>query len=136
MRILTTVMTSLLIGLMTAGLPASARAGEAPLFELRTYTVHEGRLPALQARFEDHTLRIFEKHGMRNVGYWIPVDTPNTLIYVIAHDNGDPAANWQSFVSDPEWQTVYRDSRKDGPILIENGIVSQFMTAADYSPIQ
>ena len=73
---------------------------------------------------------------MRNVGYWIPVDTPNTLIYIIAHVNGDPAANWQAFVSDPEWQAVYRDSRKDGPILVEDGIVSQFMTAADYSPVQ
>ncbi len=131
------MMTSgLLIGLAMAGLTMNARAGETPVFELRTYTVHEGRLPALQARFREHTMRIFQKHGMRNVGYWIPVDTQNTLIYILAHDNGDPAANWQSFVSDPEWQTVYRDSRRDGPILIENGIVSQFMTAADFSPVQ
>ena len=136
MRILTMGMTGLLIGLTMAGLSAEVRAAEAPVFELRTYTVHEGRLPALQTRFRDHTMRIFEKHGMRNIGYWIPADTPNTLIYIIAHDNGDPAANWQSFVSDPEWQTVYRDSHKDGPILIDNGIVSQFMTAADYSPVQ
>ena len=129
-------LTGLLIGIMALGSAAYTEAEEGPVFELRTYTVHEGRLPALEARFRDHTMRIFEKHGMRNVGYWVPVDKPNTLIYIIAHENGDPAANWQSFVSDPEWQEVYRNSRKDGPILVEGGIVSQFMTAADYSPVK
>jgi hypothetical protein len=136
MRAMQRVLKGLLIGISMLGWSMQTHAGEGPVFELRTYTVHEGRLPALESRFRDHTMRIFEKHGMRNVGYWIPVDTPNTLIYIIAHENGDPAANWQAFVSDPEWQAVYRDSRKDGPILVEDGIVSQFMTAADYSPVQ
>ena len=57
-----------------------------PIFELRTYTTHPGRLDALNARFRDHTMRIFEKHGMTNVGYWTPQDAPlseNTLIYVL-----------------------------------------------------
>ena len=107
------------------------------VFELRTYTTHEGRLTALEARFRDHTMALFEKHGMRNVGYWIPVDKQNTLIYIIAHQNAAAVAeNWESFATDPDWQAVATDSEKDGPILIEAGIVSQFMTATDYSPIQ
>ena len=114
-------------------------AGEAagPIYELRTYTTNEGRLPALHARFRDHTMALFEKHGMKNIGYWIPVDKPNTLIYIIAHDNQDAiAAGWRAFGSDPEWQKVARESKKDGPILVEKGIQSQFLTATDYSPMK
>jgi hypothetical protein len=82
-------------------------------------------------------MRLFEKHGMQNVGYWIPVERPNTLIYIIAHRNRDAiATGWRAFGTDPEWQEVARSSTKDGPILIEGGIESQFMTATDYSPIK
>lgn len=116
---------------------AIADAHGGPIYELRTYTTHEGRLPALEARFRDHTMRLFEKHGMKNVGYWIPMDKPNTLIYIIAHESGDAvSANWKAFASDPEWQIVAKNSQKDGPILVEGGIVSQFMKATDYSPIR
>jgi len=126
----------LLAGVLTVG-ALSALAEGPTVFELRTYTTHDGRLPALEARFRDHTMALFEKHGMRNVGYWIPVDRPNTLIYIIAHDSKDAVAgNWQAFAADPQWQTAYKNSVADGPILIEDGIVSQFMTAADYSPVQ
>ena len=118
-------------------LPMATHAEEGGVvFELRTYTTHEGRLPALEARFRDHTMALFEKHGMRNVGYWIPVDKPNTLIYIIAHDSADAIQNnWRSFVTDPAWQKVAEESQKDGQILIEGGIESQFMSATDYSPI-
>ena len=78
-------------------------------------------------------MRIFEKHGMQNVAYWIPADTPETLIYVIAHKDADAAqASWQAFVADPEWQKVYADSIADGR-LVKN-IDNVFMTKADYSP--
>ena len=59
------------------------------VFELRTYTTPEGKLDDLQARFRDHTIDLFERHGMTNIGYWTPQDTPsssNTLIYIIAHN--------------------------------------------------
>lgn len=117
--------------------PAVSLAEEdGPVFELRTYTTHDGRLPALEARFRNHTMALFEKHGMRNIGYRIPVDRPNTLIYIIAHESADAIrGNWQSFVADPAWQKVAEDSQKDGQILIDGGIESQFMTATDYSPI-
>jgi hypothetical protein len=106
------------------------------VFELRTYTTHEGRLPALETRFRDHTMALFEKHGMRNIGYWVPVDKPNTLIYIIAHESAAAIPeNWKSFVTDPAWVEVAEESQKDGQILIEGGIENQFMSATDYSPI-
>lgn len=125
-----------LVSMLMAGGVLSA-GNEGPVYELRTYTTHEGRLPALEARFRGYTMRLFEKHGMTNVGYWIPVDRPNTLIYIISHASRDAVeGNWQSFIADPEWREVARESQKDGPILIEGGIQSQFMTATDYSPIR
>ena len=75
------------------------------MFELRTYTSPEGRLNDLVARFRNDTLRIFEKHGMDNVGYWVPTDAPasaNTLVYILAHDSRDAATkSWAAFRADP-----------------------------------
>lgn len=116
---------------------AQAQAA-ARVFELRTYTAPDGKLPLLQKRFRDHTLRIFEKHGMKNVGYWVPQDTPakdNTLIYVISHASRDAAKkSWADFAADPEWKKVSAESQVDGRIL--TSVVSVFMDATDYSPIK
>jgi NIPSNAP len=110
----------------------------ARVFELRKYTTPEGKLPNLQARFRDHTMRIFEKHGMTSIGYWTPQDTPasaNTLIYIIAHPDRETAAkNWQAFRDDPEWQKVSQESQVDGPIV--SNVESTFMDATDYSPLK
>ncbi len=108
------------------------------VFELRTYTAPEGKLSNLQARFRDHTMRIFENHGMANIGSWTPQDEPNssnTLVYIIAHDSREAAAaSWDAFRSDPEWQTVSRESQVDGRIV--SGVVSVFLDPLDFSPIQ
>src|SRR5688572_3463094 len=68
------------------------------VFEIRTYTAHEGKLDALHTRFRDHTMRLFKKHGLTSIGYWIPQDAPssqNTLIYILAHPSRDAAKkNW------------------------------------------
>ncbi len=108
------------------------------VFELRTYTAPEGKLPNLQARFRDHTMRIFENHGMTNIGYWTPQDEPNasnTLIYIIAHDSREAAtASWAAFLADPEWERVSRESQVDGRIL--NGVESVFLDPTDFSPMQ
>jgi len=130
------------VGLLAGNLlqPASVlRAqGGKRVFELRTYTTPEGKLPALQARFRDHTRRIFDKHGMTSVGYWVPQDAPdsqNTLIYIISHANREQAkANWAAFQADPEWQKVSAESQKDGRIVSK--VVSVFMDAEDYSAIK
>ena len=106
--------------------------------ELRTYTAPDGKLPNLQARFRDHTIRIFNKHGMKSVGYWVPQDAPtkdNTLIYIISHDSREQAKkNWADFQADPEWKKVSAESQVDGPIVTK--VVSVFMDATDYSPIK
>jgi hypothetical protein len=108
------------------------------VFELRTYTAPEGKLPELHARFRNHTMRIFEKHGMKNVGYWVPQDAPtrdNTLIYIISHQSRDAAKkSWAAFGADPEWQKVARESQINGKIVA--GITSVYMDPADYSPIK
>jgi hypothetical protein len=134
----------LALGLMLGlGLGATASyAADAPkaarVFEIRTYHTLPGRLEALQQRFRNHTLRIFEKHGMTNVGYWVPQDSPakeSTLIYVISHASREQAkANWAAFIADPEWKKVAEDSQKDGKII--DRIESVFMDATDYSPIK
>ena len=113
-------------------------AQDGTVFELRTYTTPVGKLPNLQARFRDHTMRIFEKHGIRNVGYWVPQDSPdsdNTLIYIIVHDSREAAAeSWDSFRADPEWQRVAEESQVAGRIV--SNVDSVFMESADYSPIK
>lgn len=111
-----------------------AQAG-GKVFELRTYTAAEGRLPLLQARFRDHTMRIFEKHGITNVGYWVPQDAPesaDTLVYIISHDSRDAAAdNWKNFGADPEWRDAAQASGV-GRVNVE----SVYMEATDYSPMK
>ena len=108
------------------------------VFELRTYTAPEGKLPELQARFRNHTMRIFEKHGMKNVGYWVPQDSPakdNTLIYIISHESREAAKkSWSAFGADPEWQKVAKESQMNGKIVA--GITSVYMDPTDYSPIK
>jgi len=109
-----------------------AEANPAPLvqanqvYELRTYTAPDGKLDNLLARFRDHTMEIFEKHGMTNHGYWLPQDEElrqNTLIYLISHDSRTAGQqSWDNFRQDPEWQRVSEESQRDGRIVanVEN----------------
>jgi hypothetical protein len=112
--------------------------GDHRVFELRTYTAPEGKLDNLHARFRDHTRRIFEKHGMTSIGYWVPQDAPlhdNTLIYILAHPSREAAKkNWAEFAADPEWKKVSEESQRDGRIVSK--VESVFMDPADYSGIK
>ena len=110
------------------------------IFELRTYTaVDAGKLDALNRRFKDHTVRLFEKHGMQNIGYWVPADTPlkdNTLIYILAHKSREAAKqSWSAFGKDPEWQKVAKESEANGRILAK-APESVFLNATDYSALK
>jgi len=113
----------------------SAQAEPGKVFELRTYTTNPGMLDALHQRFANHTIALFEKHNMENIGYWSPTDpelAENTLIYLIAHDSREAAEqNWQAFVEDPEWQKAYQKSIENGKLV--KHIESVFMTATPYS---
>jgi hypothetical protein len=116
---------------------ADETAKETPplLYELRTYTSPEGKLDELNARFRNHTLALFEKHGMKNIMYWLPVDQPNTLIYVIAHkDKAAADASWAAFREDPVWKKVAEETQKNGKIVEK--VQSVYMTATDYSPMK
>ena len=118
------------------GLDANAQGRK--VFELRTYTAPDGKLNDLVARFRNDTLRIFEKHGMDNVGYWLPTDAPassNTLIYILAHDSRDAATkSWAAFREDPEWKAVAERTQANGPIVSK--VESVFLEATDFSPLK
>ncbi|MGI9474604.1 MAG: NIPSNAP family protein [Rubripirellula sp.] len=107
----------------------------AEVYELRTYTTKEGKLDALNARFRDHTVRLFKKHGIESIGYWVPTDaekSKNTLIYVIKHESRDAAnASWKAFLADPEWKKAAKESGVGG---LATRPESVYMESTDYSP--
>jgi hypothetical protein len=127
------------LALLGLTLTAAANAqNSGKVYELRTYTCNEGKLPDLLKRFREHTMTIFERHNMHNVAYWVPADEPthsNTLIYIIWHDSREAAAaNWKAFAQDPEWQKVSKASDENGKIV--NHVVSVFMNATDFSQMK
>jgi len=108
------------------------------VFELRTYTAPDGKLGDLHTRFRDHTMRIFNKHGMKSVIYLAPQDAPdsaNTLIYLLEHPSREAAKKaWADFQADPEWVKVSADSQVNGRIVSK--VVSVFADPTDYSPMK
>jgi hypothetical protein len=113
--------------------------GKERVFELRTYTAADGKLDALNARFRDHTNKLFVKHGMELVGYWTPTDeakgSKNTLIYILAHASREAAdKSWKGFRDDPEWKATLKESEKDGKLTTK--VESVFMKPTDYSPMK
>ncbi len=128
-----------LVATFTAASLAEENEVKSPrFFELRIYTTHEGKLEALHKRFREHTNRLFQKHGMELVGYWTPIDGPeskNTLIYVLAYESREAREKaWADFKADPEWIKVYEESHQDGPIVSK--VESKYMDSTDYSPIR
>jgi hypothetical protein len=121
------------------GEPVAHAQGAGRVFELRTYTTNPDKLGALNTRFRDHTVRLFEKHGMTNVGYWVPTDgdkSKNTLVYILSHKSREAATqSWAAFGKDPEWQKVAKASEEGGPILAGRP-ESVFLQATDYSPMK
>ncbi len=107
---------------------------EMRFFELRTYHSACGILDELHARFRDHTMKLFEKHGMSNIGYWTPVDnTNNLLIYLLAYPSREARAqSWKEFMADPDWQSVWKTSEVNGKLV--DKVDSVYMTATDFSP--
>jgi hypothetical protein len=130
------------VGLVLGASFAQLRAAEpaaARVFEIRTYHCFPGRLEALNKRFREHTMKMFEKHGMTNVAYWTFEDSPakeNTLIYVISHASREQAKkNWAEFSADPEWKAIAAASEADGGKIVEK-VDSVFVDATDYSPLK
>jgi hypothetical protein len=107
----------------------------APVYELRVYSTHPGKMPDLLKRFREHTCAIFSRHGMVGIAYWLPLEAAGgeKLYYILRHASRDAAkASWAAFNADPEWQAVRQASEAAGPIVI--GVESTFLAAADFSP--
>jgi len=105
------------------------------VYELRTYTAVEGKLDALHARFRDHILGLFKKHGMTSVVYFKPMDAPlsqTTMIYLLSHDSREAAAkNWAELRDDPDFKKL---SAEGGPVASK--VESVFVEPTDYSPMK
>jgi hypothetical protein len=125
---------------VAAQAPPSTAAG-AKVYELRTYYAAPGKLEALHARFRNHTVEIFKKHGMGVVAFWVPVDqatgaaTGNTLVYILSYPTLDARKQaWDDFGKDPEWVAVKTESEKDGKLV--DKVDSVFLAPTDYSPMK
>lgn len=126
-------LTCLLI-LAAIATPSASAFEDTRVFEMRTYFANEGKLDDLQARFRDHTVELFEKHGMTNVGYWVPEENKdNTLVYILAYPNMEAREkSWQGFLADADWKAAYKASIADGKLV--GKIESVYMKPTDYSP--
>ena len=115
---------------------ANPKQASTVVYELRIYHAAPGKLEELLTRFREHTIKLFDRHGMKSVAYWTPVEEPqksNTLFYILQHPSREEAAaNWRSFEDDPEWKSVHEKSEVNGK-LVEK-VDSTFLLLTDFSP--
>jgi hypothetical protein len=106
------------------------------IYEMRSYEVNPGKLPALNARFRDHTLGFFEKHGIKVIGFWEAIiGTSNVLHYIVAFESLAHRENaWSAFQADPGWQRVRAETERDGPI--NRRVRNEIWQPTDYSPLK
>ncbi len=106
------------------------------IYELRVYHAAAGKLDELLARFRDHTIKIFDRYGLKSVAYWTPTDEPgksNMLIYILEHPSRESAAkNWAAFRDDAEWKEVKAKSEANGPLA--DKIDSTYMALTEFWP--
>ncbi len=135
---------SMLTLLLLAGfvLPAAAaekekdvNKGDTRYFELRTYHAAEGKIDALNARFKNHTNKLFKKHGMDIIGFWTDAKKPDVLVYMLAYPSKEARdKSWKAFVEDPDWIKAKEASEKDGKLV--DKVEQTFLNPTDYSPIK
>ncbi|MFQ6075780.1 MAG: NIPSNAP family protein [Candidatus Bathyarchaeia archaeon] len=106
------------------------------IYEWRVYEVVPGRMAALNDRFAKTTTRLFEKHGIKVIGFWQAiVGTSNTLYYMIAFkDMAHKEEAWNAFITDPEWIKARQETEREGP-LVER-VVNLLLRPTPYSPLQ
>ena len=119
--------------------PSPSLVKDGRCFEVRTYYAAPGKLEALHARFRDHTVKLFKKHGMEIVGFWGPTDkekgAENTLVYILAFPSRAARdAAFKAFGADPEWQAARKKSEENGKLV--DKVDSVFMAATDYSSVK
>lgn len=134
-KILYPLVTAALLAVSAFVLPSIRQpAADARLYEMRVYYAEPGKLDGLLARFRGHTTKLFKKHGMTNVGYWVPMDnTDNKLIYVLSYPNRSAREqSWKDFLADPKWKQAAANSEKNGKLVTR--IESVYMKTTDFSP--
>ena len=111
------------------------RKMENRVFEMRTYYAAPGKMADLNARFRDHTCKLFEKHGMTIIGFWNPVkeeDAQKKLFYILAYPSQeDREKAWKAFQADPDWKKARTESEKNGKLV--DKVESVMMAPTDYS---
>jgi hypothetical protein len=112
----------------------SATAGESRFYELRIYDAAPGKLDDLHTRFRDHTLRLFEKHGIESIGYWVPMENEaNQLYFILGYPSREEReTRWNAFATDPEWVAARTASEVNGRLVTR--AQSIFLEPTDYSP--
>jgi hypothetical protein len=106
------------------------------IYELRIYSCLPNRLPKLLQRFADHTLKLWDKHGIRQAGFWTVLvgDGNNDLYYLLAWESlAEREKKWETFLADPAWHKVRDDSERDGPIIAN--IKSMFLKPTAFSAV-
>ncbi|GBD35948.1 hypothetical protein HRbin36_01064 [bacterium HR36] len=124
----------LTLGFALAMSSVAAEPASTAVYELRIYYAAPGKMDALLARFRQHTTKLFEKHGIVNIGYWVPVDEKDQrLIYIVAFTNAEAREKaWKAFAADPEWQRVRAETERGGRLVTK--VESYLMRPTDYSP--
>jgi hypothetical protein len=128
---------SLFAALLMPTMLLAAETKDDRVYEMRVYYANPGKLDALHARFRNHTLKLFEKHGMTNVGYFTPVgeNSERKLIYWLSYPSRQAReASWKAFIADEEWKQAKAESEKDGVLV--GKVESNFLATTDYSPNQ
>ncbi|HJP40385.1 MAG TPA: NIPSNAP family protein [Dehalococcoidia bacterium] len=90
------------------------------IYELRIYTAYRGAMARLQARFREYTVRLFERHGIQNVGYWTNSigGRSDELWYILGYESmAQRDESWAAFPADPGWGSARAESEKDGPLV-------------------
>ncbi len=119
---------------LSAGAPAAEK--DTRVYEMRVYYANPGKLDALNTRFKNHTVKLFAKHGLTNVGYFVPVgdNKAGKLVYFLSSPSKEARdESFKKFLADPDWKKAAAESEKDGKLV--SNIESTFLTAMDYSPV-
>jgi hypothetical protein len=120
--------------IISACMLSTSQGEETRFFEMRIYYAAPGKLDDLLARFRNHTTALFEKHGIENIGYWLPLtNSENKLVYLLAYPNREAREkSWKEFFADPDWQQVAKESEKN--VKLVSKVDSIYLQATDFSP--
>lgn len=107
------------------------------IYEMRIYDCLPGRLPALLQRFSDHTLRLWDKHNIRQAGFFTTVVGQNNqrLTYFLAWESlAEREAKWTAFIGDPDWLKARDESESNGPILAN--VTNELLAPTAFSSVR